>query len=257
MEEPRYTIDELAARTGLASSTIRYYQQEGLMAVPVHEGRRAFYGEAHVRELEEVVDLTERGFSLSAIGELRAAAAEGRSLAEVLHSPELDRTQATVEMTWRELAVRVMGEAGAAVSLPDDPASSPMFATPIRLGIVVPTDRGTVHVHVAALELGDELRGLGIPRNVLLERHVALREVLDEAAALLLGLYRERVGDGPDRGNDDEFVRLARKVVDLTFLGALDAARRAEAGGRPGQPDDAVPGDLLDADHGTDREADA
>ena len=53
-EITRLRIDDLAQRSGIPSGTIRFYQREGLIPPPEHEGRVAYYGEQHVRRLEWV-----------------------------------------------------------------------------------------------------------------------------------------------------------------------------------------------------------
>lgn len=64
---PRYSVDELAARTGVPSRTIRHYQSEKVLPPPEKQGRGARYGELHVRRLELIAQLQDRGLSLKAI----------------------------------------------------------------------------------------------------------------------------------------------------------------------------------------------
>ena len=63
----RLTIDELARAAGTKVSTIRLYQQRGLLPPPAIEGRVGFYDETHLARLRLVADLQTRGFSLAAI----------------------------------------------------------------------------------------------------------------------------------------------------------------------------------------------
>ena len=46
-----YSIDELAAHTGIPSRTIRFYQSKGALPTPERRGRKAFYTNAHVERL--------------------------------------------------------------------------------------------------------------------------------------------------------------------------------------------------------------
>ena len=62
-----YTIDELAAVTGMTVRTTRYYAGLGLLAPPVRRGRVAYYDEQHRARLELIRALQDHGFTLAAI----------------------------------------------------------------------------------------------------------------------------------------------------------------------------------------------
>lgn len=68
--EPTYTIDELAALTGVASRTIRFYQSKGALPAPARRGRKAYYGPAHIERLELIARLQDRGLQIRAIRNL-------------------------------------------------------------------------------------------------------------------------------------------------------------------------------------------
>ncbi len=65
-----YTIDELSAKTGVPSRTIRFYQAKGALQAPARKGRVAYYNEEHIKRLELVADLQDRGLSLRVIRDL-------------------------------------------------------------------------------------------------------------------------------------------------------------------------------------------
>jgi DNA-binding transcriptional MerR regulator len=67
VEEPRYTIDELALAAGLPSRTVRHYQSEGALPPPRRHGRAALYGPAHLERLRLIGRLQDRGLTLDAI----------------------------------------------------------------------------------------------------------------------------------------------------------------------------------------------
>ena len=69
-DQRRYTIDELAATTGVPSRTIRFYQASGALSPPRREGRIAYYDDQHVERLRLVAELQNRGLSLKAIRDL-------------------------------------------------------------------------------------------------------------------------------------------------------------------------------------------
>jgi DNA-binding transcriptional MerR regulator len=64
------TIDELSAKTGVPSRTIRFYQAKGALPPPEKRGRVAFYNQGHIERLKLVAQLQDRGISLRAIRDL-------------------------------------------------------------------------------------------------------------------------------------------------------------------------------------------
>jgi DNA-binding transcriptional MerR regulator len=80
----RFTIDELARAAGTKVSTIRLYQQRGLLPPPAIEGRVGYYDDDHLARLRLVAELQQRGFSLAAIRELADTWESGRDLGALL-----------------------------------------------------------------------------------------------------------------------------------------------------------------------------
>jgi DNA-binding transcriptional MerR regulator len=68
--ENEFTIDQLAARTGVPSRTIRFYQAKGVLPPPTRRGRVAFYDETHATRLKAVSELQDKGLRLRAIRDL-------------------------------------------------------------------------------------------------------------------------------------------------------------------------------------------
>jgi DNA-binding transcriptional MerR regulator len=66
-------IDLLAARSGVSSRTIRFYQSVGVLQPPRRSGRVAVYDEEHLTRLQLVAMLQDRGLRLSAIADLVSA----------------------------------------------------------------------------------------------------------------------------------------------------------------------------------------
>ena len=66
-EPELYTVDQLAAATGLTVRTTRYYAGLGLVPPPTRRGRMAYYTPAHRARLELIRSLQDHGFTLSAI----------------------------------------------------------------------------------------------------------------------------------------------------------------------------------------------
>ena len=92
-----YTIDELAAQTGVPSRTIRFYQAKGALAPPIRRGRIAYYDESHAERLRLVAHMQDRGLSLRAIRDLfqrteggQVSVSEWLGVGEQLRAPWTD-----------------------------------------------------------------------------------------------------------------------------------------------------------------------
>ncbi len=68
----RYRVDELASRAGVSVDTVRFYQARGLLPQPERSGRLAWYSDDHLRILQRVRDLKDKGFTLASIRRLLA-----------------------------------------------------------------------------------------------------------------------------------------------------------------------------------------
>lgn len=89
--EEVWRVDELARRTDLPVRTIREYQTRGLLPPPERRGRVGLYGATHLRRLQLIGRLQDRGYSLAGIADLLDRWRDGADLAEVLglHPDEL------------------------------------------------------------------------------------------------------------------------------------------------------------------------
>lgn len=65
--EPELTIDELATRVAMTVRNVRAYASRGLIPPPRLEGRTGYYGEVHIRRLQLVRELVDRGYTLAAV----------------------------------------------------------------------------------------------------------------------------------------------------------------------------------------------
>jgi DNA-binding transcriptional MerR regulator len=70
MEQPSYTIDDLGKLTGYSRRTIRYYVSEGLLDPPAGRGRGGFYYDSHLKRLQQIRAMQERGLRMSDIQNL-------------------------------------------------------------------------------------------------------------------------------------------------------------------------------------------
>ena len=91
-DEPEVTIDELATRVGMTVRNVRAYASRGLIPPPRLEGRTGYYGEPHIRRLQLVRELVERGYTLAAVEKAvlarpDATASHALDLLDVIDAP--------------------------------------------------------------------------------------------------------------------------------------------------------------------------
>lgn len=106
-----FTIDELAAATGIPTRTIRQYQTLGLLARPLRAGRVGRYGSTHRDRLDAILRLQERGYSLAGMRDLFNAWESGRELRSVVGldggQPEPPVDEAPTSITQAQLGTIV------------------------------------------------------------------------------------------------------------------------------------------------------
>lgn len=182
------TIDELAREAGAIVSTLRLYQNRGLLPPPVKRGRVGYYNDRHLERLRLIAALQERGFSLAGIKELLDGMAQGQTLQAVLGLGDGQRT-------WAREAPRELTLVELAEALPQVSFSAALLRRVIDLGLVSLTDDGTaVVVHSPSfLDIGRQLAGLGIPGDVILDQYEQLRDDTEQIAARFTELFRTHV----------------------------------------------------------------
>lgn len=72
MSKVRFSLEDLASRSGLSARNIRAHQTRGLLAPPDTDGRQAWYGASHLARLRTITALQRRGFNLAAIERMLA-----------------------------------------------------------------------------------------------------------------------------------------------------------------------------------------
>jgi DNA-binding transcriptional MerR regulator len=83
-----YRIDDLARQTGTTVRSLRVLHDKNLLPGPQLRGRTGWYDDQHLARVRLVLRLQQRGFTLSAIGELIRAWENGLTLADVLGLPD-------------------------------------------------------------------------------------------------------------------------------------------------------------------------
>lgn len=184
----RLRIDELATRTGTTSRTIRAYQAKGLLPPPEIEGRTGYYGEEHVRRLQLIDELQERGFSLQAIRQTLDTWAQGGGLANlvgfshVVAAPFLQEEPLLLDAS--ELAER----------FPEVADRPELVARAAELGLIEPHGDGRVAApSPLLLDAGTELVRAGIPLAAVLDLVVRIRPLIDGIAQGFVGLVDDHL----------------------------------------------------------------
>ena len=181
-------IDELARRAGVVVSTVRLYQNKGLVPPPTKRGRVGFYDERHLERLRAIAQLQERGFSLAGIKELFDGMEAGGSLRSVLGLG----SEASI---WSAEAKQTMSLAELAGHLSSVEFTPGVVQRVIELGLVEFAGQGTDVIvrSPAFLRIGGQLAALGVPADEILDEYEQLRTQTDEIARRFTELFRRRM----------------------------------------------------------------
>ena len=184
----RYRIEDLAAATGLSTDAIRHYQAEGLLPGPSHEGRVAWYDDAHRDRLAQLRELESKGYPLAMIRRMLDEDPADAALVQALAGPVPGEADEQGSLTRDELA--------AAVELP-----VALVESLEREGFLLPRASGGEPRYspadVDTLRAGMSLLSAGVPLDELLglaRRHdAAMRAVADEAVDLFVRFVRDPI----------------------------------------------------------------
>lgn len=99
------TIGEVASRSGVAATTLRYYEQVGLLTPPARVGGQRRYDHAVLARLEVIMLCKSAGFALDEIQLLFADDAPGRPVSRELAQAKLAEIDAQLESLSRARAV--------------------------------------------------------------------------------------------------------------------------------------------------------
>ncbi|HEX8864681.1 MerR family transcriptional regulator [Lentzea sp. NPDC051838] len=202
------TVDELAARIGLPSSTIRMYQTKGVLHAPRRQGRVAYYDASHVERLTLVQRLQQRGFSLPAIAELISAREKGESVAAVLGMGETEGPDDWVRIKVRDIKHLIpMGD-----------VQPRLLLRAMRLGLVR-WKYGWPHARRWALEAGGRLAGLRVPSDDVMDSFTRLRTATDAIASDFVRLFEREFWPELARkaGDDNQLENVRALLVELTY----------------------------------------
>ena len=177
-----FTIEQLAARTGLTVRNIRSHITRGLLPPPHLKGRTGYYGAEHVARLQLVTGLQQQGFNLAAIHKLVGGPA----------APSADETVAfyrTALGSWLAEPPEIWDEAALAARFGIEP-NAEVVAELQRLGVIEPVAPGRVRVlNPAIIRVGQRLAALGFGVGHLIEVLQPLMEHSQAVAAAFVQMF--------------------------------------------------------------------
>ncbi|MET7647588.1 MerR family transcriptional regulator [Streptomyces sp. NPDC005426] len=207
-EEPRLTVDELAARAGVTVRTVRFYSTRGLLPPPVIGPRRVgHYGHAHLSRLALIEELQHQGMTLAAIERYL------EQLPHDLSAHDLAIHRALVA-SWTpdsaEEVTRAELERRTGRKLSDEDLA--------RLAAMGVLDRArpgedVYRVDPGLLRLGVELLDVPIAHETILAARTVLLEHTRSAARELTRLFRDEVwGPYRERESDPEHLKAMKSL---------------------------------------------
>ena len=235
-----YTIDELAALTGVPSRTIRFYQAKGVLPAPRKQGRVAIYGESHADRLKVVSELQDKGLRL-------------RAIRDVVTRPDVDG-QAIQEwlgvgkrMGWSQNVPQLLTEAQIRELLGEPKAGT--ISRLARKGAFEIQGEGANARYLVKspglLKIAVALEEAGIDLETAVGLHDILQKRLSRAAEEVVEYATSRIGQGFADSTDPDDVKRAIEAL-FPKQAAGDAVRLIF-----GQEIDRVVTELLQGSSGT------
>lgn len=213
-------IDELALRTGITSRNIRAYQQRGLLPPPRLRGRTGFYSEEHLRRLELIRDLQQRGFSLEAIRQTLAAWARGGDIRDLIGLHRI------VTEPWTEEPLLDLSADQLMDLFPEAAQNPGLIDEGVRRGLVTETSDGRFEGPKVVIEAGAQLAQAGIPMSEIFDLVERIRSATGEIARTFVDLATRRLIDPVTEGaaDPDDVHRIAETIQGLRTV-AVEVVR--------------------------------
>ena len=220
--EELYTVDELAAATGMTVRTTRYYAGLGLLPPPTRRGRMAYYTPAHRARLELIRALQDHGFTLSAIERYLARVPSDASVEDLA----LQRAMLT---SWgvgkRESLTRRQLEARAGRKLDDDEIRR-------LVNIYAIEADGDRYQLLPSFDVALRLHELDLPVDSMEEAAEAINRHMDALADELTHVLRNRVltpfrGQEHTEADKAAFEQTMSRLRQLTLEAVVAGFQRA------------------------------
>lgn len=182
-KDEEWSVDDLARRAGTTVRNVRLYQERGLLPPPRRDGRRGWYGDAHLVRLRLVLSMLRRGYPITAIRELVEAWEARRSLGDVLGFEEALAQPFTTEQPRRVSAAEL------AALFPGIDPDSARLALELELVVPSPDGDGLVVPSPALLDAGAQLAADGVPVAAVMEVAGDIRSATDKLADRFVALF--------------------------------------------------------------------
>ena len=221
--EASYTVDELAAVTGMTVRTTRYYAGLGLLPPPIRRGRMAYYSALHRARLELIRALQDHGFTLAAIEKYLAKIPADASVEDLA-------VQKAMLTSWKtgghEVVTRKQLETRAGRKLDDD-AVTRLIATMS----VQSVEDGRFEI-LPAFSVGLQVLDLPIPVNSMVAAGEAINRHMEELADELTAVLKDQVLtpylESPKTEADKaEFEHTMARLRQLTLEAVVSGFQRA------------------------------
>jgi DNA-binding transcriptional MerR regulator len=227
-----YTVDALAARTGMTVRTLRFYAAQGLLPPPQRRGRTAVYDRRHRLRLELVRDFQEHGFTLSAIARVLARIPDDAPPAEYA-------VQSAVLAPWLPGSTEAVGpaELGRRVGRRVTSAEVDFLAA---VGALEKLSPRRYRVAPAIIGPALELMRLPVPEPVLRECAAIIGEHARAVADGLTEVFAHSIWGPYQRGEleHEQVVAILSRLRPLALQGLVSAfAEAADAAARRGVAD--------------------
>jgi DNA-binding transcriptional MerR regulator len=205
-----YTIDQLAAKTGLPSRTIRFYQAKGVLPAPKRRGRVAFYDESHAERLKMVSELQDKGLRL-------------RAIRDFILTPDADSESV---QQWLGIGERIDHTLGDAPQLMTEQELDELFGRPIAPALALLKQRNAITAQgqglrqrylvasPALLKIAVRLERAGISLETALRFQEILARQMQRAAQELVEHALSHLGKGFGRSARPEDVAEAVQCLE-------------------------------------------
>jgi DNA-binding transcriptional MerR regulator len=181
-------LDDLAAAAGVATTTVRLYQQKGLLHRPTLRGRTGWYDATHLARLRLIAQLQDQGFSLAGIGRLLESWEQGRDLTDLVG------VEQQLDAVLHRRGALVLEPAELAARFPTAAITPELIARAVAAGLVEPTDDGRIRVpDPRFLDTGAELLTLGVPVDVVLDEWTRLAQQTDAVAERFVRVFEDHL----------------------------------------------------------------
>lgn len=185
-DEVSYTIDELAAATKVPSRTIRFYQGQKILEPPERKGRVAVYTDRHVKRLELIAQLQDRGLQIRGMKQLLSRSDSDTAVSQWLGLSDRLSSPSTEDRP------RVVDKSQLASIIGDRPAGTLSALEQARLVERREDAPATVLIpSPGLLEASLRLMDAGLPLDVTTNIEPILREGLRETVEEVVDYFLE------------------------------------------------------------------